>query len=150
LRIDEYGGDARSMSFRSDIPYADLARARPYDNAWPRGTRRALSLIGPALATCSVRDPPHRVWRDCSRQQPHGQRGTRDAPRGRTIEIDAERACRDHRRGRRQTTSDQQRLIEDRSLRHAAANASARIEELRRVLERSRGWDSSPVSTARL
>jgi thiamine pyrophosphate-dependent acetolactate synthase large subunit-like protein len=41
--------------------------------------------------------------------------------------------------------------IADRIARHAVANRTARIERLRQQLERRRrGWDASPVSTARL
>ena len=41
--------------------------------------------------------------------------------------------------------------IADRSERHAVANRTARLENLRQQLERRRrGWDASPVSTARL
>jgi thiamine pyrophosphate-dependent acetolactate synthase large subunit-like protein len=42
-------------------------------------------------------------------------------------------------------------VIADRSEAHSAANRTARLDNLRRQLERRRrGWDASPVSTARL
>ena len=48
-------------------------------------------------------------------------------------------------------TAAQRSTIVDRSQRHGVANKSARLEKLRRELERRRrGWDAIPVSTARL
>jgi thiamine pyrophosphate-dependent acetolactate synthase large subunit-like protein len=52
---------------------------------------------------------------------------------------------------RRQMSPDRQRVIQERGARHATANQTARIEALTRALEQRRaGWDSSPISTARL
>ncbi len=52
---------------------------------------------------------------------------------------------------RRLMTNDRRRTIERRSASHAKANQTARIGELKAALQAKRGgWDSSPVSTARL
>ena len=48
-------------------------------------------------------------------------------------------------------TPDKQRVIQERSAKHAAANQTARIEALTHALEQRRaGWDASPISTARI
>jgi len=52
---------------------------------------------------------------------------------------------------RRQMTPDRQRVVVERSAKHAAANQQARVEALRQALEQRRaGWDASPISTARV
>ena len=45
----------------------------------------------------------------------------------------------------------QQRLVQERSAKHATANQQARIEALTQALEQKKGgWDASPISTARI
>lgn len=52
---------------------------------------------------------------------------------------------------RKQLSGRQQRLIEQRSARHAQANRSARLTALRAALDKKRvGWNGSPISTARI
>jgi thiamine pyrophosphate-dependent acetolactate synthase large subunit-like protein len=52
---------------------------------------------------------------------------------------------------RERRTRAQRRAIEERSARHAAANAAAHLDAVTRALDDKRiGWSSSPVSTARI
>jgi acetolactate synthase-1/2/3 large subunit len=112
-----------------------------------------VSLTGPSLSTLLGRDPTNigfgGIAPGVSRA---GAGGGGNAPRGRTIEIDAEASLPMLiEEARRQMTPDRQRLIAARTAAHTTANQSARIEELRRALEQKRaGWDASPVSTARI
>jgi len=50
-----------------------------------------------------------------------------------------------------QLTTDQKRMIADRTAKHASANQTARVAAIQQaVLTKRAGWDGSPVSTARI
>src|SRR6185369_2175579 len=71
---------------------------------------------------------------------------------GRTIAVDAEASLPALvEEVRRLATADRQRVIQERSAKHAAANQSAYLAALSGALEQRRaGWDASPISTARI
>ena len=47
-------------------------------------------------------------------------------------------------------TPDSQRVARERNAAQATANQAARTDALRRALDAGRGWDASPISTARI
>jgi thiamine pyrophosphate-dependent acetolactate synthase large subunit-like protein len=117
-----------------------------------------VSLVGPSLTTLLSRDPTNigfgGIAPGVSRAGGAGRggRGGGAPAAGRTVQIDAEAslpAIIDE--VRRQMSPDKQRVIADRSAKHASANKTARVEALKNALEQRRaGWDSSPISTARV
>ena len=118
-----------------------------------------IALLGPGLQTLLARDVAKigfgGIAPDGSGAAPArgGGRGRGGAPlQTRTIEVDPEAslpAIVDE--VRRQMSPDKQRLIQERTTKHAEANHDARIAALKTALEQKRaGWDDSPVSTARL
>jgi len=115
-----------------------------------------VSLVGPSLATLLSRDPTNigfgGIAPGVSRAGGAGRGGRGGAAAGRTIDVDAEASLPPLiAEVRRQMTPDRQRVIQERSARHATANQQARIEALRVALDQRRaGWDASPVSTARI
>ena len=141
------------MSFPQRHPLCGPGASTMYDYTLGLEVPAAqVSLTGPSLATLLSRDPTNIGFGGIAPGVSRAGGGRGDAPRGRTIEIDAEASLPlVIEEVRRQATPEQKRLILDRSSKHAAANASARMEELRRALELKRaGWDASPVSTARI
>ena len=112
-----------------------------------------VSLTGPALSTLLSRDTANIGFGGIApgvSRAGAGGRGT--APRGRTIEVDAEAGLPILIEAvRRQMTPDEQRTIAERAAKHAAANQRARLEALKLALEQRRaGWNASPISTARV
>ena len=71
---------------------------------------------------------------------------------GRRVAIDAEASLAALIAAVQQTlTPARQRVIDERKRRHAAANHSAFVKNLEAALEiKRKGWDASPVSTARI
>ena len=126
-----------------------------------RAARRDVSLIGPSLgdaASAAIRPTSaSAASRQACRAEAEagvaavaGWRG--NAPAGRTVDVDAEASLPALiEEVRRQMTPDRQRVVQERSAKHAAANQPARTDALRRALEQRRaGWDASPISTARI
>jgi thiamine pyrophosphate-dependent acetolactate synthase large subunit-like protein len=115
-----------------------------------------VALVGPSLATLLGRDPANigfgGIAPGVSRAGGAGRGGRGGAAAGRTIDVDAEASLPALiAEVRRQMTADRQRVIQERTSRHATANQQARIEALRQALEQRRaGWDASPISTARV
>ena len=140
------------MSFPQRHPLCGPGASTTYDYALGLEAPAAtVSLTGPALSTLLSRDTGNIGFGGIA---PGVSRagGGGGAASGRTIAIDAEASLPAIiEETRRQMTPDRQRAIADRANRHAAANAKARMEELRRALDQKRvGWDASPVSTARI
>ncbi len=140
------------MSFPQRHPLCGPGASTTYDYVLGLEAPGAnVSLTGPALSTLLARDTANIGFGGIA---PGVSRAGASAPAaaGRTIEIDAEASLPILiEETRRQMTADRQRRIQERAGRHAAANAQARGEELRRALEQKRaGWDASPVSTARI
>ena len=115
-----------------------------------------VSLVGPSLSTLLSRDPTNigfgGIAPGVSRAGGGGRGGRGGAAAGRTIDVDAEASLPALiAEVRRQMTPDRQRVVVERSAKHAAANQQARVEALRQALEQRRaGWDASPISTARV
>jgi len=146
------GATQGPMSFPQRHPLCGPGASTTYDYVLGLEAPAAnVSLTGPALSTLLSRDATNigfgGIAPGVSRAGAGG--GT---PGGRTIPIDAEASLPVIiEETRRQMTPDRQRLIEERARKHAAANAQARMEDLRRALEQKRaGWDATPVSTARI
>jgi thiamine pyrophosphate-dependent acetolactate synthase large subunit-like protein len=115
-----------------------------------------VSLVGPSLSTLLSRDPANigfgGIAPGVSRAGGAGRGGRGGAAAGRTIDVDAEASLPALiAEVRRQMTPDRQRVVAERSAKHATANQQARVEALRQALEQRRaGWDASPISTARV
>jgi len=140
------------MSFPQRHPLSGPGASTAYDYTLGLEAPAAqVSLTGPALSTLLSRDTTNIGFGGIAPGVSRAGGGA-GAPRGRTIEIDAEASLPALiEETRRQMTADKRRLIEERAGKHGAANQQARMEELRRALEQKRaGWDDSPISTARL
>jgi thiamine pyrophosphate-dependent acetolactate synthase large subunit-like protein len=139
------------MSFPQRHPLSGPGASTAYDYTLGLEAPAAqVSLAGPTLSTLLSRDTTNIGFGGIA---PGVSRaGAGGAPRGRTIEIDAEASLPILvEETRRQMTPDRQRRIQERAGKHAAANEQARMEELRRALDQKRaGWDASPISTARI
>ena len=139
------------MSFPQRHPLCGPGASTAYDYTLGLEAPAAqVSLIGPTLSTLLSRDTANIGFGGIA---PGVSRaGAGGAPRGRTIEIDAEASLPILvEETRRQMTPDRRRLIQERATKHTAANEQARMEELRSALEQKRaGWDASPISTARI
>jgi thiamine pyrophosphate-dependent acetolactate synthase large subunit-like protein len=141
------------MSFPQRHPLCGPGANTSYDYTLGLEQPGTVSLTGPSLTTLLARDTTNigfgGIAPGVSRAGGTGRGG---GPAGRTISIDAEAslpAIIDE--VRRQMSPDRQRLVQERSTKHAAANQAARIEALTRALEQRRaGWDASPISTARI
>ena len=141
------------MSFPQRHPLCGPGANTSYDYTLGLEQPGTVSLTGPSLTTLLARDTTNigfgGIAPGVSRAGGAGRGG---GPAGRTISIDAEAslpAIIDE--VRRQMSPDRQRLVQERSTKHAAANQAARIEALTRALEQRRaGWDASPISTARI
>ena len=147
------------MSFPQRHPLSGPGANTTYD--YTLGLEQAggtVSLVGPSLSTLLSRDSTNigfgGIAPGVSRAGGGGRggRGGGASAAGRTIDVDAEAslpAIVDAVRS--QMSPDKQRVIQDRSAKHAAANRAARVDALTRALEQRRaGWDASPVSTARI
>jgi thiamine pyrophosphate-dependent acetolactate synthase large subunit-like protein len=139
------------MSFPQRHPLCGPGASTAYDYTLGLEAPAAqVSLAGPTLSTLLNRDTTNIGFGGIA---PGVSRaGAGGAPRGRTIEIDAEASLPILvEETRRQMTPERRRLIQERATKHRAANEQARMEELRSALEQKRaGWDASPISTARI
>jgi thiamine pyrophosphate-dependent acetolactate synthase large subunit-like protein len=146
------------MSFPQRHPLCGPGANTSYDFTLGLEQPGTVGLVGPSLATLLSRDSTNigfgGIAPGVSRAGGGGggRGGRGGAVPGRTVDIDAEAslpAIIDE--VRRQMSPDKQRLIQERSAKHATANQTARIEALERALEQRRaGWDASPISTARV
>jgi acetolactate synthase I/II/III large subunit len=140
------------MSFPQRHPLSGPGASAAYDYTLGLEAPAAqVSLTGPTLSTLLSRDTTNIGFGGIAPGVSRAGAGA-GAPRGSTIEIDAEASLPILiEETRRQMTAEKRRLIQERAGRHAAANQQARLEELRRALEQKRaGWDDSPISTARI
>ncbi len=145
------------MSFPQRHPLCGPGANTSYDYTLGLEQPGTVGLVGPSLATLLSRDPTNigfgGIAPGVSRAGGAGRGGGRGgAAAGRTVDIDAEAslpAIIDE--VRRQMSPDKQRVIQERSAKHATANQTARVEALTRALDQRRaGWDASPISTARV
>jgi thiamine pyrophosphate-dependent acetolactate synthase large subunit-like protein len=145
------------MSFPQRHPLSGPGANTSYDYTLGLEQPGTVSLTGPSLASLLSRDTGNIGFGGIAPGVARGRGGGGGgrgggAAAGRTITIDAEAslpAIIDE--VRRQMSPDKQRVIQERSGKHATANQTARIEALTRALEQRRaGWDASPISTARV
>jgi len=124
----------------------------------------SVALVGPGLQTLLARDVTNigfgGIAPGVSRagggggggRGGRGGRGGGAAQPTRTIDVDAEAslpAIIDE--VRKQMSPDKQRLIQERTAKHADANQAARITALTTALDQKKaGWDGSPIATARI
>jgi acetolactate synthase I/II/III large subunit len=143
------------MSFPQRHPLCGRGANTSYDFTLGLEQPGTVGLVGPSLATLLSRDPTNigfgGIAPGVSRAGGAGRGGRGGAP-GRTVDVDAEAslpAIIDE--VRRQMSADKQRVIQERSAKHATANQTERIDALTRALEQRRaGWDATPISTARV
>jgi thiamine pyrophosphate-dependent acetolactate synthase large subunit-like protein len=141
------------MSFPQRHPLCGPGANTSYDYTLGLEQPGTVSLTGPSLTTLLARDTTNigfgGIVPGVSRAGGAGRGG---GSADRTLTIDAEAslpAIIDE--VRRQMSPDKQRVVQERSAKHATANQAARIEALTRALEQRRaGWDASPISTARI
>lgn len=138
------------MSFPQRHPLCGPGASTSYDFTLGLEQPGTVALIGPSLTTLLSRDVTNIGFGGIAPGVSRAGRG--GAAPGRTIDIDAEASLPVIiEEVRRQMSPDKQRVIQERSAKHAEANQMARIEALTRALEQRRaGWDSSPISTARI
>jgi thiamine pyrophosphate-dependent acetolactate synthase large subunit-like protein len=137
------------MSFPQRHPLCGPGASTAYDYTLGLEADGAqVSIAGPGLSTLLNRDPANIGFGGIVPAP--GRRG--GAASGLAIEADAEASLPAIvEEVRRQMTPDRQRLVQERTAKHAAANQKARIEALQQALEQKKaGWDASPVSTARI
>ena len=142
------------MSFPQGHPLYGPGASNSYDYALGLEAPAAtVALIGPTLSTLLNRDVTNIGFGGIA-PGVGGNRGSGrgTAPGGRTIDVDAEAslpAVIDE--VRKQMSPDKQRVIQERSAKHAEANQRARVEALKRAFEQKRaGWDATPIATARI
>ncbi|HEX6996897.1 MAG TPA: thiamine pyrophosphate-binding protein [Gammaproteobacteria bacterium] len=143
------------MSFPQRHPLCGPGAATGYDYRLGLETGPAdVALVGPRIAAIAEQ-------RDTARIGFGGLRGSSPsagpfAPRDdgieRRIEADAEASLPAIiAEVQRQMTRSQRRVGEERRARHAEANRAAAVAAVRQALETKRkGWDASPISTARI
>jgi len=144
------------MSFPQRHPLCGPGANTSYDFTLGLEQPGTVGLVGPSLATLLSRDSANigfgGIAPGVSRAGGAGRGGRGGGAPGRTVDIDAEAslpAIIDE--VRRQMSPDKQRVIQERSAKHATANQTARIDALASALEQRRaGWDASPISTARV
>jgi len=141
------------MSFPQRHPLCGPGATTAYDYTVGLEAEGAqVSIIGPGLSTLLERDPTNIGFGGIAPAPAGGRGDAGRAARGRVIALDAEASLAPIvEEVRRQMTPDRQRLVQERSAKHAAANEKARVEALQQALEQKKaGWDATPISTARI
>ncbi|HXC59706.1 MAG TPA: thiamine pyrophosphate-dependent enzyme [Steroidobacteraceae bacterium] len=146
---------AGPMSFPQRHPLSGPGASTDYDFRLGLETGPAdIALMGPRVASLeSRRDTAHIGFGGLrARGGADGAAGEQSAPIKRSVPIDAEASLPALLAAVRSlSTPAQQRVIAERQTKHAAANQTAYVAALEKALDQKRkGWDLSPVSTARL
>ena len=142
------------MSFPQRHPLCGPGADTAYDYTLGLETRGAqASIIGPDLPTIVAQRDPANIGFGGLDPNGNGARGGRGgAASAPPIQADAEAslpAIIDE--VKRLMTTDKNRLVEDRTAKHAAANQQAHVQAVRQAVEGMRaGWNGSPISTARV
>jgi thiamine pyrophosphate-dependent acetolactate synthase large subunit-like protein len=151
------------MSFPQRHPLCGPGADTAYD--YTLGLEQAggnVALLGPGLQTLLSRDVTNigfgGIAPGVSRAggggggRGRGGRAGGTAPPTRTVAVDAEASLPPIiEQVRQQLSPDRQRVIQERTAKHAAANQAARITALTMALDQKRaGWDASPIATARI
>jgi acetolactate synthase I/II/III large subunit len=145
---------AGPMSFPQRHPLCGPGAAAKVDFRLGLETGPAdIALLGPRVASLhAARDTAHIGFGGL---RGGGSPEPLSAPDGgirRTVAVDAEASLAPLlAEARRTMTAAQRRIAADRTQRHAIANQAAYVDSLRKALDQKRkGWDASPVSTARI
>ncbi|RYG86247.1 hypothetical protein EON77_04130, partial [bacterium] len=146
---------AGPMSFPQRHPQAGPGADTTYDYRLGLEVGPAdVALIGPRVASLEGRRDTARIGFGGLRAQggPEAAPGEGAAAVKRTIAVDAEASLAALLAAvRNLATPAQQRVIAQRRAKHAVANRDAAVAALTRALDLKRkGWDASPVSTARI
>jgi acetolactate synthase I/II/III large subunit len=142
------------MSFPQGHPLYGAGASTTYDYTLGLEAPAAtVALMGPTNATLLNRDVTNIGFGGIA-PGVGGNRGTGrgNSPGGRTIDVDAEASLPAViEEVRKQISADKQRVIRERTAKHAEANQRARIDALKGAFEQKRaGWDASPIATARI
>jgi acetolactate synthase-1/2/3 large subunit len=140
------------MSFPQGHPLYGPGANTSYDYALGlEAPAPTVMLMGPTLSTLLNRDVTNIGFGGIA-PGVGGNRGRANSSAGRAIDVDAEASLPAViEEVRKQMSPDKQRVIQERSAKHAEANQRARIDALTRAFEQKRaGWDASPIATARI
>jgi thiamine pyrophosphate-dependent acetolactate synthase large subunit-like protein len=142
------------MSFPQGHPLYGPGASTTYDYTLGLEAPAAtVALMGPTNSTLLNRDVTNIGFGGIA-PGVGGNRGTGrgNSPGGRTIDVDAEASLPVViEEVRKQISPDRQRVVRERTAKHAEANQRARIEALKSAFEQKRaGWDASPIATARI
>ncbi|HEX4049969.1 MAG TPA: thiamine pyrophosphate-binding protein [Steroidobacteraceae bacterium] len=145
------------MSFPQGHPLCGPGASTTYDFTLGLEIRSPdIELIGPELASIAAERDRAGVGfgglRANHRTQPFGRRNAPPRPEGRRISIDAEASLPQLISAVRSLrTARSERLIAERSQKHATANREAAVRAAQAGINKDRvGWDGSPISTARV
>jgi acetolactate synthase I/II/III large subunit len=148
------------MSFPQRHPLCGPGADTSYDytlglesSGGPQNTDAGAAITGPGLATLLSRDTAGVGFGGIAPGSGvRAGRGGATANANLAIQADAEASLPlIIEEAKRQLTADQRSVIDDRKTKHAAANQKAHIEALTKAVQaKSGGWESSPVSTARI
>ena len=146
---------AGPMSFPQRHPLSGPGASTEYDFRLGLEVGPAdVALVGPRVASLAGRrDTAHIGFGGLrARDSAEGAPGEQPTTIKRSIPIDAEASLPALLAAVRSlATAAQQRLVAERRTKHAAANEAAYVAALEKALDQKRkGWDASPVSTARL
>ncbi len=151
------GATTGPMSFPQRHPLCGPGAETTYDFTLGLETSGAeASLIGPGLTTIVGRDPTNIGFGGLAGAGGRGGATGRgrggSTPGGQHITADAEASLPGLiEEVQRMLTEGTRRLIQERTVRHAAANQRARVEMISQAVQDKRnGWDASPISTARI
>jgi acetolactate synthase I/II/III large subunit len=145
------------MSFPQRHPLCGPGASSTYDFTLGLETNSPdIALIGPRVASIApTRDAAGIGFGGLRPSGPARSGAAGEAPSSRTgtrIAVDAQASLPEliH-AAKALMTGSRERLIADRSLKHATANRDARVQAVRSAIDAKRvGWDATPVSTARV
>lgn len=148
---------AGPMSFPQRHPLCGPGASSTYDFTLGLETGSPdIALVGPRIATLAASRDAAGIGFGGLRPNGRGRAGAaRNAPSSATgtrIKIDAEASLPKLIGATKSLlTASHERLIAERTRKHAAANRDARVQAVRLAIDKARiGWDAAPVSTARV
>ncbi len=145
------------MSFPQRHPLCGPGASTRYDFTLGLETASPdIALVGPRVAAIAAKRDRAGIGfgglRANHRAAPAAPGSAPTYPAGRRMAVDAEASLPELiRAARTLRTARGERLIVERSQKHAAANRDAAVRAVRSAIDRARiGWDAAPVSTARV
>ena len=140
------------MSFPQGHPLCGPGASTNYDYTLGLEMGGTVGLRGPDLKTILKERDPYNIGFGGLAQGVRFGGPAAAGAEGRVVDVDAEASldpiiAEVH----KQMTPDRQRVVQERSQKHAAANHDARVAALKAAIEQKKaGWDASPISTARI